>query len=496
MRRKRILKSSHCAFWGLTLMLVSGQLPAKGFEVVSHFRLNSSELRAFEEGGANHNRIEVGPSGEVYVGFSGVLRGKRVTDVFFRRFLPDEDRWDELVRLSEEDLLNRAPAIWVGREGKIHYAWLAHERSGESERVGLRYRGSEDGGGSWSDVHKLDAGIVVSRVPVLQGDEQGNLYLCISNQRNREDQERIILFRSGDRGESWEQVDVHNGEERVASVNRPRLVAGEEGKAYLTWLDPTPGGRAVVFSQTEDGGKSWSEAIALNDDLTRILSDPVVQLDHDRIQVSWLETGGRKSSIYVDSSDDGGKSWQADRLLYQEPVSRVTLKSAQVRDTLLVSWSDYRELLWQRGERLLYRLHPQDRSGGDADSSMKQSLTGSLDNLLSFRGFEVVPFGSDGCVAVYSKKTLEGKPKIYVSWSQKLIEGFEEVLAVSQDDGTKESLWPRVRQVSDNELFILYNQFEAIAIPGQNRRKSLGNLILTRVRLRESASRSGSKQPE
>lgn len=495
MTKKSFLKCSQGVLLALILAVLSEPLEGSGLEVLSHFQLNSSDVSAFEEGGANRNRIEVGPSGSLHVAFSGVLKGKALTDVFFRKSLP-EGKWDELKQLSEEKLLHRAPAIWVGDEDKIHYAWLAHDDRRQQERVGLRYRKSEDGGASWSKVHEFDVGIVVARVPVLEGDSQGNLYLCISNRGQKEDQERIILFRSGDEGESWEQVDVHNGEERLFAVNPPRLVSGGEGKAYLAWLDSTPGGRAVVFAQTSDGGKSWSKAVPLNDDLTRVLSDPVMTFDQGKIQVTWVESSGRRSSIYVDYSDDGGESWHPDQLLYQEPVSDVSLKSTQVHGKLLILWEDYRELLWQRGERLLYRLYPQDEVPEQLEQPKNGSLTGSLDNLLSFRGFEVVPVGDEGCVGVYSKKTLDGRPTIYVSRSQKLIEGFEEVVAVSKDNGTMESLWPHVRKVSDKELVILYNQIQAPTGLDQGRRKLLGNLILTRVRLQDREPSSEAEQSE
>ena len=494
MVKKSFLQSSQGVFLALILAVLSESLEGSGLEVLSHFRLNSSDVSAFEEGGANRNRIEVGPSGSLYVAFSGLLKGKALTNVFFRRSFP-EGKWDELVQLSEEKLRHRAPVIWVGDEGRIHYAWLAHDDRKQQERVGLRYRKSEDGGASWSKVQGFDVGIVVARVPTLEGDGQGNLYLCISNKGKKEEQERIILFRSGDEGESWEQVDVHNGEERFAAVSAPRLVAGGEGKAYLAWLDPTPGGRAVVFVQSSDGGKSWSKAVPLNDDLSRVLSDPEMTSDQDRIRVTWVEMGSHRSSIYVDYSDDGGESWHPDQLLYQEPVKKVSLKITQMHDRLLVLWEDYRDLLWQRGERLLYRLYPQEEAPEEKELR-KQSLTGSLDNLLSFRGFEVVPVSDEGCVGVYSKKTLNGRPTIYVSWSQKLIEGFEEVLAVSKDDGTMESLWPRVRKINDKELVILYNQHQAPTGLEQTRRQLLGNLILTRVRLQDRDPRSGHGQSE
>ena len=459
--QNRILKSSKVLFWALMLAALCEPLAGSDLEILSHFRLNPPDVTAFEEGGANYNRIEVGPSGRLYVAFSGLIKGKLTTDVFFRRFLPEEKRWDELVQLSREELRSRAPAIWVGEGDKIHYAWLAHGGPKEQERLGLRYRKSEDGGGSWSETKEFDLGVILARVPTLQGDDQGNLYLCISNQGENEDHERVILFRSGDQGESWEQVDVHNGEERLFGATQPRLVAGKGGEAYLIWLDSTPGGRAVVFARTVDGGKSWSKAIALNDDLSRILSKPLIDLYQDKIRVMWVEAGSRRSSIYLDYSDDGGESWNPDRLLYHEPVSGITLKSTQVHDKVLVSWKDYRELLWQRGEHLLYQLHPRDKVADGVDQSQKQSLTGKLDNLLSFRGFEVAPFGDGECVGVYSKKALDGRPTIYASWSGKLAEGFEEVLEVSKDDGTKESVWPRIRKVDDSELVILYNQMEA-----------------------------------
>lgn len=77
----------------------------------------------------------------------------------------------------------------------------------------------------------------------------------------------------------------------------------------------------IMFSRSEDGGVSWSEAIKINDDGVGNWNwfGTISVAPNGRIDVAWVDTrddaGTFNSSLYYSNSDDGGLTWSANENL-------------------------------------------------------------------------------------------------------------------------------------------------------------------------------------
>lgn len=77
----------------------------------------------------------------------------------------------------------------------------------------------------------------------------------------------------------------------------------------------------LISFTSSDGGKTWSEAITINDvpdSAHEGLHDLAVSTDGD-LFVTWLDLRSGKTELWGASSKDGGSSWAKDELVYKSP---------------------------------------------------------------------------------------------------------------------------------------------------------------------------------
>ena len=448
-------------------------------DLVEHHQVNSSHVQAFIETFFSHNQLVADTSGNLCVGFSGISKGQKDTDVFFSRFVRAEKRWTPSLPISSTTDLDRAVTLWIDSKSNVlHYAWVRHRENKTQRQISLSYRRSQDGGITWSPEHEFPVGITAKRRPELGGDGSGNLYLFTSNSWTGE-QERIHLFQSGDGGQNWAALDVNYGDSKKGGTSDPQLAIGGEGEAYLVWLDPTPGGRAVVLSHTRDG-KTWSAPIPLNDDLKRNFADPRVVAYGDVVYVTWLERRGRTTALYFDYSEDGGESWHEDQVIFDKPVTAVVTSTKLLDGALLIGWSEFRERFRETGERLQYRVYTSGK--GWSSPGKRASLFANTEQPGQYFGFDILPWGERESVLAYSKVLPSGQPQIFLAWSSDPDLGFSTVTTVSDPKRHIEGLSPRLVAVTNKEIAVLYNERQAPLLPQQT--GLLGDLVVARIRIR------------
>ncbi|MGH9341409.1 MAG: exo-alpha-sialidase [Acidobacteriota bacterium] len=452
---------------------------------VSHLKVNPENVSAFLESHLSRNQLKVDGKGNIYVGFAGMRQGKKDTDVFFRRFETATNTWEELTPVSQEDVLDRGAALWVSRQGVVHYAWLAHDE--KTGKVEVRYRKSKNGGKDWSEPMSFEVGATVARYPQLAGDENNNLYLYITN-APKGAKERLLLFCSGDAGENWQAASISNAQAAENEIARePQLLVGDKSRAFLVWLDTAFGGLGVVFSRTEDGGKTWSEPVPLNQDHTQILHQPLIQRIGDNLLVSWTEKAGLESTIYWNQSSDNGRTWKGNQVLYKSGVTSITTEMWGGPDKLLVIWSDYRNKMRyggkrDLGERLWADLY--SRKGGwltETAEAGPDLVTLKAKDESYYNGFDAAPSGSGGYLVVYSENIMGYRRAIHGAfWNE--VGGFQESFRISEPVRMVDSVWPKAQRVSEGENAVIYNQVRAKMF--QHQPKSwLGDLILSRIQI-------------
>jgi len=150
-----------------------------------------------------------------------------------------------------------------------------------------------DGGRSWEPARKIydpgtGAWVIGDEIVVTsEGDLLNATAAFIDNPRPAFGF-KLVLVRSTDKGATWSKkattiatLDLNdpgttnpdNGEP-VRSGGLPDFATGPNNTVYAVWQDDTltPGIDSIMFSQSTDGGESWSTPIAINKTPTNLLA--------------------------------------------------------------------------------------------------------------------------------------------------------------------------------------------------------------------------------
>lgn len=158
-------------------------------------------------------------------------------------------------------------------------------------------------------------------------DREGRLWLA------RVENGHVLLSHSTDLGKTFSTALKVNSEAEIIAAdgeNRPKLAFGPGGEIYVSWtrsLDKPFSGH-VRFARSADGGQHFSAPVTVNDNL-EIISHRFETLGVDstgRIHLAWLdkrdlaaaERKGERytgNGVYYTFSDDGGKTFAANRKL-------------------------------------------------------------------------------------------------------------------------------------------------------------------------------------
>ncbi len=233
---------------------------------------------------------------------------------------------------------------------------------------------SEDGGQTWKG-DTLVSSYGVWGDPVLVSDFEGNVYfLHLSdptglNWKSEEILDRIVCQKSTDGGKSWNDGSFMGLDHPKDQDKQWAAVNPLNNTVYTTWTQFDKYGAKeeefksnIMFSQSTDGGESWSKALQINqiaggcldDDNTTEGAVPCVSPDGE-IYVAW-SNGGK---IYFDRSHDG-ENWLEEDIIVGDhvggwdieipglqrangmPVTACDISDGSNRGTIYINWVDDR----------------------------------------------------------------------------------------------------------------------------------------------------------
>ncbi len=232
---------------------------------------------------------------------------------------------------------------------------------------------SEDGGFSWHK-SKLKSSFGVYGDPVIRYTNEGNvLYTHLSNSKGKaynstEFLDRIVVQSSTDNGKSWSDGSFPPSDHIKDHDKQWLAVSPVNGDILLSWTEFDKYGSKsqkdksrILFSHSQDNGRTWSEAIkisdlegdCLDDDNTTEGAHPAIGTD-GTYYIVW----GYNGAIYLDLSKDGGKSWLSKDIKVADqiggwsyeipgidrcngmPVLKCDHSTSPYRGNLYISWTD------------------------------------------------------------------------------------------------------------------------------------------------------------
>jgi hypothetical protein len=137
--------------------------------------------------------------------------------------------------------------------------------------------------------------------------------------------EAIAVFISSDDGATWQEIA------RIPSFGTYGvwgydLAIGEDDRLYFTWVagiyqaDRPQPFKAIMFSRSDDYGRTWTEPIYVNDIPMGQRSLPVMAVRGENVYIAWLDSirhghappaRTTQQDVYFAKSADRGETWSA-----------------------------------------------------------------------------------------------------------------------------------------------------------------------------------------
>lgn len=266
-------------------------------------------------------------------------------DIVLRRSEDGGETWQPLTVIADhgDDALNDPTVVQERETGRIFLFFHRYPFGHYSGNVvaGLEGEGthqtflaySDDDGRNWSEQKNITRSVKRSAEVTYLGSGPGiGIQLEASPHAGRlvipfRQHEGVFSVFSDDRGESWQFGDLAENI-RPGVANEPQMVELDGGRVMLNARNAGGEGfRKVAVS--EDGGATWGTM--WHDE---VLVEPECQASLLRVSGSGRDPvllylnpatrekgdGGRREGL-LRASFDGGKSWSADRMVYQGQFS-------------------------------------------------------------------------------------------------------------------------------------------------------------------------------
>lgn len=253
---------------------------------------------------SNDPSLAVDPSGGVHVAWSEETEDGRA---FIRYAQLSEGSWSQAndILTSPDTEVAIYPTLGADSKGYLHLVW-----SGDGTLYYSRAYATEAGTPQgWSPPVALE--FVQDNIgqPQLLVDAQDVLHLVYAISLGSKS--GIYTLTSTDGGQNWsDPVRIFNNKRSDRMVGLARLAIGSEGTMHTVWVEydypetfPPIG---IRYSQSTDGGQTWSEAASLADGPYSFPA--IITRDPDEVHLVYSGTGSDRFKFHR-VSEDGGKTW-------------------------------------------------------------------------------------------------------------------------------------------------------------------------------------------
>jgi V8-like Glu-specific endopeptidase len=281
--------------------------------------------------GAGFPAMAVDSSGSPHIVWQESTPGN--AEIYYKRSANGGATWKTSQRLTWTSGQSSNPAMAVAPSGSLHVVW----EDDTPGNVEIYYKGSTDGGVTWTAGQRLTWTSGGSHYPAIAVDPAGVIHVVWEDDTpgNRE----IYFKKSGDGGAAWttaKRLTWSSGQSGL-----PAEAIDSSGHIHGFWEDSTPGNNEIYYKKSTDGGVSWTavKRISLTSGDSQYPDSAVDLSGH--IHVVWEDLTPENWEIYYNKSKDGGATWTAkERLSWTGGDSRHPAIAPDSFGNLHVVWLD------------------------------------------------------------------------------------------------------------------------------------------------------------
>jgi hypothetical protein len=241
--------------------------------------------------------------------------------------------WESTKRLTWNSGDSNRPDVTVDTNGNVHSVW-EDDNPGNYE---IYYRKSTDGGTSWASAVRLSWNSGNSQYPAIATDSSANIHVVWDDDTPGR---REVFYRgSPDGGATWSAVKRLT--QLAGDSQVPSIAIDSADRVHVVWFDITPGNNEIYFSRSVDGGTTWTNPKRMTWNPSSSRYPSIAAGFGNDIHVVWQDDSPRNEEIYHKRSSDGGSSWlSAKRLTWNSGSSKSPRITADSENNVYVVWSD------------------------------------------------------------------------------------------------------------------------------------------------------------
>lgn len=179
---------------------------------------------------------------------------------------------------------------------------------------------SADGGRTFSDpVLVAEAGVISlgnHRGPRIAITPAAIVITAIYGSKGKGADGDVLAFRSTDRGRTWSKGARVN-DKAAAAREGLHAMAADGNFMYVSWLDDRDGGKELYGAASADGGATWTPNTRIYKSADGHICEcchPSLAVHGNQIHAMFRNWLGGSRDLYLATSKDGGKTWEARKL--------------------------------------------------------------------------------------------------------------------------------------------------------------------------------------
>jgi len=270
-------------------------------------------------------------------------------EIFYKKSEDNGETWIDDLQLTFNhtrsfDIYDLNLAVY---QNTVHIIWKDY-RSGSSE---IYYKNSYTNGDSWELDQRLTHDYTPSYSPCI-AVYQHTVYVTWDNWGEKTE---IWLKKSEDNGKTW--CDTKTISSDGAGTAKNSWVAVNKETVYVVWQKDFNGIWSICYSQSVNGGMTWSDEQRLRLDNDSSFSPKIVYVS-DVLYLFWKEI---KDNMYVFAesySTDNGLNWSKKLLLTDNNISAYDMTIASSEHTQFFLWRCYTSGYNQICYRKKSEIHP------------------------------------------------------------------------------------------------------------------------------------------
>jgi hypothetical protein len=201
------------------------------------------------------------------------------------------------------------PQVAVDAAGAVHVVYGI----GDS----VRYQRSTDAGQTFSETAEVavipNMSLGMRRGPRIAAAKGGICVTAIGGKQGKGRDGDVVAMRSADGGKTWSQPVAVNDAADSAREGLHAMAPAPDGRLCCVWLDLRNRKTDLMASCSTDGGSTWGANVLVYrspDGSVCECCHPSVAIDREgRILVLWRNSLGGARDMYLASSSDGGSTF-------------------------------------------------------------------------------------------------------------------------------------------------------------------------------------------